>query len=97
MLLFQSIRELLFNVVKHAGVLEATVTLEQADGHHRIIVSDSGKGFDAKAVMQDLKTAHGLLFVQDRLSLLGFTTEVNSKPGEGTRIVIELPPERTSA
>ena len=97
MLLFQSIRELLFNVVKHAGVLEAAVTLEQVDGHHRITVSDSGKGFDAKAVMQNLKTAHGLLLVQDRLSLLGCNTEVNSKPGEGTRIVIELPSERTSA
>ena len=97
MLLFQSVRELLFNVVKHAGVLEAAVTLEQLNGHQRITVSDAGKGFDAKAVMQDLRTAHGLLIVQDRLSLLGYNMEVISKPGEGTRIVIELPPERTSA
>ena len=91
MLLFQSIRELLFNVVKHAGVLEAKVILEQRDGRGCITISDEGKGFDAEAVMKDVKTAHGLLIVQDRLSLLGCDIQVLSKPGEGTRIVIGLP------
>ncbi len=93
MLLFQSIRELLFNVVKHAGVLEAKIVLEQKDGRGCIIVSDDGKGFEAETVMKDVKTAHGLLIVQDRLSLLGCDFEVNSKPGEGTQVVIGLPIE----
>jgi PAS domain S-box-containing protein len=96
MLLFQSIRELLFNVIKHAGILEAKVTLEQVDGRDCITVSDGGKGFEAEAVMKDVKTAHGLLIVQDRLSLLGCDIEVISKPGEGTRVVITLPIEGTS-
>jgi PAS domain S-box-containing protein len=94
MLLFQAIRELLFNVVKHAGVLEAKVTLEHADGHNRITVSDKGKGFDTEAVMKDVKIAHGLLVVQDRLDLLGCDMDVNSKPGVGTQIVIKIPAER---
>jgi two-component system CheB/CheR fusion protein len=93
MLLFQSIRELLFNVVKHAGVLEAKIALEQVEDCGRITVSDQGKGFDAEAVMKDVKIAHGLLIVQDRLNLLGCQLEVNSKPGEGTRVVISLPKE----
>lgn len=93
MLLFQSIRELLFNVVKHADVLEAKVTLEQWDGRARITVSDAGKGFDAETVLKDVKTAHGLLVVQDRLNLLGCDIEVASKPGAGTRITITLPKE----
>jgi PAS domain S-box-containing protein len=93
MLLFQSIRELLFNVVKHAGILEAKVTLEQKDGRGCITVSDEGKGFDAEAVMQDVKIAHGLLIVQDRLTLLGCKIQVLSKPGAGTRVVIGLPVE----
>ncbi len=96
MMLFQSIRELLFNVVKHAGILEAKVSLEQKDGRGCITVSDQGKGFDAEAVMQDVKIAHGLLIVQDRLDLLGCNIEVNSKPGEGTHIVINLPVGGTS-
>ncbi|HLO33141.1 MAG TPA: PAS domain-containing sensor histidine kinase [Anaerolineales bacterium] len=95
-LLFQSIRELLFNVVKHAGVLEAKVTLEQTDRGGRITISDEGKGFDAGAVLKDPKT-HGLLIVRDRLNLLGCRMEVISKPGEGTRVVIEIPIERAEA
>ena len=96
MLLFQSIRELLFNVVKHAGILEATVTLEQARDQGRIIVSDDGKGFEAETVMGDPQAAHGLLIIQERLNLLGCRMELVSKPGEGTRITIELPVERKS-
>lgn len=96
MLLFQSIRELLFNVVKHAGVSQAKVTLEQVNGRPCITVSDDGKGFDAEVVMGNPQAAHGLLIIQDRLSLLGCDLELISKPGEGTRIKIELPVERTA-
>ena len=94
MLLFQSIRELLFNVVKHAGVLQAKITLEQTQGRPSITVSDDGKGFDARVIMGNRQTAHGLLIIQDRLNLLGCHMELVSKPGEGTRIKIELPIER---
>jgi PAS domain S-box-containing protein len=96
MLLFQSLRELLFNVVKHAGILEAKVTLEQVEEHGRITVSDDGKGFDTEAVLKNTQMAHGLLIIQERLSLLGCRMEIISRPGEGTRILIELPPERTA-
>ena len=96
MLLFQSIRELLFNVVKHAGILEAKVTLEQVHGQGRITVSDDGKGFDTEAVLKDTQTAHGLLIIQERLSLLGCRMEIISASGEGTRILIEMPPERVA-
>ena len=97
MLLFQSIRELLFNVVKHAGILEAKVALEQANDKGRIIVSDDGKGFDTEAVLGNPQAAHGLLIIQDRLNLLGCHMELVSRPGEGTRITIELPVERKSS
>jgi PAS domain S-box-containing protein len=93
MLLFQSIRELLFNVVKHAGVSEAKVTLERVYGGGQVTVVDEGKGFEAEAVMKDMNIAHGLLVVQDRLNLLGCDMEVISKPGEGTRAVIRFPIE----
>jgi PAS domain S-box-containing protein len=97
MLLFQSIRELLFNIVKHAGVSEATVTLERVNGRGRIIVSDTGRGFDAETIMKSPARAHGLLIIQDRLSLLGCQMDLTSRVGEGTRVAIELPPERSSS
>jgi len=97
MLLFQSIRELLFNVVKHAGILEAKVSLEHVDGRGRITVGDHGKGFDVESVMNNLHTTHGLLIIQDRLNLLGCQMEITSKLGEGTQIRIEIPLERITA
>lgn len=96
MLLFQSVRELLFNVVKHSGVLQAKVTLERKNGHPCITVSDNGKGFEMEEILGNLQAAHGLLIVQDRLKLLGCHMELVSQPGEGTRITIELPMERNS-
>jgi PAS domain S-box-containing protein len=91
MLLFQTIRELLFNVVKHAGTLQATIILEQDEQHARITVMDEGKGFDVAAVMNDLKIAHGLLVIQDRLGLMECNMEITSELGKGTRVVIKVP------
>ncbi|MGE5072057.1 MAG: CheR family methyltransferase [Anaerolineae bacterium] len=90
-LLFHSIRELLFNVVKHAEVPFATITVEQADGRLRITVHDQGKGFDARSVMTDSKSVHGLLELRNRLTLAGCTMQIESLPGEGTTITIEAP------
>ncbi|HJR78925.1 MAG TPA: PAS domain S-box protein [Anaerolineales bacterium] len=96
-LLFQAARELLFNVVKHAATSQATVTLEKSDRHARIAISDSGKGFDAEEILNNPKSAHGLLIIRDRLGLRGGNMEVISKPGEGTRVVIETPLARAPA
>jgi PAS domain S-box-containing protein len=97
LLLFQTVRELLFNIVKHAGASAATITLEQVDGKARITVSDTGKGFDVGTVMNDPKSAHGLLIIQDRLALMGCTVEMTSAPGQGTRVVIEAALAESSA
>ena len=91
MLLFQTIRELLFNIVKHAGTSHATITLERVNQRARVTISDSGQGFEVATVMNDSKTAHGLLVIQDRLGLMGCNLEIASEPGQGTRIVIEAP------
>ena len=91
MLLFQTIRELLFNVVKHAGTSEVKILLEKIGQRGRITISDSGKGFDVSAVMNDSKTAHGLLVIHDRLGLMGCTMEIVSEAGRGTDIMIETP------
>lgn len=92
-LLFRAVRELLFNIVKHAETKQATVHLEQVDNCLHITVSDPGVGFDVATVMADSKNAHGLLVIQNRLSLLGGKLELASHWGEGTRAVIEIPME----
>lgn len=92
-LLFRAVRELLFNIVKHAHVTRATVSLAQVEDKLRITVSDAGTGFDVAAVMSDINVSHGLLVIRDRLNLMGGRMEVTSKLGEGTRVVIETPLE----
>lgn len=90
-LVFHSLREILFNIVKHAGTLEAEIRLENYDWGMRVAVRDQGAGFDSAKVMDDPTLAHGLLIVRQRLNLLGCSMEINSQPGEGTEVIIEVP------
>jgi PAS domain S-box-containing protein len=94
--LFQTIRELLFNIVKHAGTLQAQVTVEMLDQNASIIIADHGSGFDPKTVMADPQTAHGLMIIRDRLKLMGGTLRIESAAGKGTRAQIEIPRENPS-
>ncbi len=101
-LVFQSTRELLFNVVKHAGAGSARLRLAEHEGYLRITVADEGCGFDPSRLRAEGGTAGGLgLFnIAERLDLLGGRMEIDSAPGRGSRfmlIVPALPPERQEA
>jgi PAS domain S-box-containing protein len=93
--LFRSVRELLFNIVKHARVRIARVQLGRgADGRVRILVSDDGVGFDPEAVRAREGTGggFGLFSLRERLELLGGELEVVSAPGRGASFTILAPP-----
>jgi signal transduction histidine kinase len=92
-LVFYAIRELLFNIVKHAESMEAAVRFEFFDSHLRVSVKDHGKGFASEEVMSNPKLAHGLLMIRHRLNLMGCSLQVRSEPGEGTEVTIEVPYE----
>ncbi len=96
-LVFYAIREILFNIVKHAGVSEAAVRFEHQDSYLLVIVRDQGVGFDSTAVMNNPALAHGLLIIRHRLSLLGCSLDVNSEPGKGTEALIEVPYKKRDA
>jgi signal transduction histidine kinase len=94
-LLFQIVRELLFNVTKHAGVSEAAVRIARAeDGHITVHVTDEGAGFDTTAAewSDEHEGGFGLFSARERLRLLGGGLEVTSAPGEGTHVTIHAPP-----
>jgi PAS domain S-box-containing protein len=96
--LFRSVRELLFNVVKHAGVTGARVRLGRgADGRVRIQVSDDGVGFDPEAVRarEGTGAGFGLFSLRERMELLGGQFEVDSAPGRGASFTMLAPlPQR---
>ena len=91
--LFQAVRELLFNTVKHAGVKHASVALLQPDGMTlRVIVSDRGKGFSAdESSPSQSSGGFGLFHLRERLVYMGGDFEVISSPGHGVRIMMTLP------
>jgi two-component system, chemotaxis family, CheB/CheR fusion protein len=90
-MLFQAVRELLLNVVKHAGVDRARVQLDQLDGHEvRIVVEDQGVGFDPDVAQSDhtKSTGLGLFGQRERLQYIGGSCEIESRPGAGTRVTL---------
>jgi PAS domain S-box-containing protein len=93
-LLYQSTRELLFNVAKHAGVSEAVVAVERRDdGCLRVSVRDDGKGFDpaSAAGRGEGGSGLGLFSIRERLDLMQGRMVVDSARGKGSIIALEVP------
>lgn len=89
-LLFQSVRELLINVIKHARAHNVTVDVARQNDSIRITVADDGEGFDADDVLAD-PSAHrgfGLFNIKERLHLIGGSLAIESQPGQGSRFTL---------
>jgi two-component system CheB/CheR fusion protein len=93
LLLFQIVRELLFNVVKHAGVNEAQVKVFSEDNRLVVQVVDQGAGFDVSAVLEKPSEdgGYGLHSMSERLGLFGSQMGIRSEPGKGTTITVTVP------
>ncbi|MEP6932582.1 MAG: PAS domain S-box protein [Nitrospirota bacterium] len=94
-LLFQSVRELLMNALKHAESTQVVVRLEQREDWLSLEVRDDGVGFDrataTSPVVTALSSKFGLFSIQERMKALGGWFDVQSAPGEGTRATLVLP------
>ena len=93
-LLFEAVRELLFNVVKHAETGRAKVAMTLApDDEVRMTVSDEGAGWatpDTK-IEHTTTSGFGLFSIRERLELMGGRLEVETAPGRGTHVSIWAP------
>jgi len=94
--LFQAVRELLFNVVKHAQADSVKVSAWKCDGEVRINVEDDGIGFDTSQLTpQTYKTdGFGLFIISERLDYIGGYLEISSEPGRGTLVALTAPLRR---
>jgi signal transduction histidine kinase/ActR/RegA family two-component response regulator len=94
-LLFEAVRELLFNAVKHARVHCVDVSLAAGtDGTIHIQVSDEGVGFDPDVTLShgdQHQLGLGLFSIRERLALLGGRLDIQSAPGKGARFRLTLP------
>jgi PAS domain S-box-containing protein len=94
-LLFQSVRELLMNTIRHAHSNSATVRMAQESGSLRVEVRDEGVGFDlaaaAAATPAAVSSKFGLFSIRERMRALGGHFDLQSAPGEGATATLILP------
>ncbi|NLG48920.1 MAG: PAS domain S-box protein [Chloroflexi bacterium] len=90
-LLFQAVRELLFNVVKHAHATQAYVhMLCEPEDQVCIIVGDDGVGFSIPP-KKESNQGFGLFSIRERLELMGGSMVIDSVPGQGTHVRLYAP------
>jgi nitrate/nitrite-specific signal transduction histidine kinase len=85
------IQEALTNVRKHARASCACVRLEQEDSRLRITIEDDGRGFDPASVEWAGQRYFGLQIMRERAESVGGNLELDSRPGQGTRVVVCVP------
>ncbi|MGD9118374.1 MAG: GAF domain-containing sensor histidine kinase [Dehalococcoidia bacterium] len=91
--LFRIAQEALSNVIKHAKASSARVKLNFGKLRLVLLVEDNGTGFDTSSAlsMSGDKQSLGLLGMRERAELCGGTLKIDSTPGDGTRIKVEIP------
>lgn len=92
-LLFQSVKEILSNVAKHARANKVDVTIQWLDNSIRITVRDNGIGFDTSILQPsaDETKGFGLFQIGERIRFVGGLLDIESAPGEGTRVTLTTP------
>jgi signal transduction histidine kinase len=90
--LFRAVQELLFNVVKHAGVKSARVVLSESAAGLVTTVSDQGQGFNPAILgLPAVLTGFGLLGLRERARYVGGSFTMESAPGRGSRFSLTIP------
>ena len=90
---YRIVQEALTNVARHAGVKQATVQV-LVNAFVTILIEDTGRGFDVESVLRTHTT--GLSGMRERVELLGGQFTIESRPGEGTRVIAEIPVSSSS-
>ena len=92
-ILFRNVRELFTNIIKHAKAKKMSVVLEKSAEEYVISITDDGIGFDPEEISREVKQERGfgLFSIQERLSDLGGSLKILSKPGQGTKVIMSIP------
>jgi signal transduction histidine kinase len=88
---YRIIQEAVTNVAKHADASLCRVEIKRMTDTLRIAVEDDGKGFDQAAEASRSSRGLGLVGVRERVVRLGGTLRLETRPGSGTRLLVDLP------
>ncbi len=93
LILFRIAQEALRNMWKHSEASKVWLTVEFGDDKTVLTVKDNGKGFDLPERIEDLAIAGklGLVGMQERAQLIGGRLTLQSEPGKGTTVTVEVP------
>jgi signal transduction histidine kinase len=97
LLILRVLKEILNNSFKHAEANEVKVTIHGKEDLFGILVEDDGKGFDPENFFSHSKDLRGigLFSIREWVTGLGGYFSIDSKPGSGTRVLIEIPIKNT--
>lgn len=85
--LYHVVQELLQNIIKHAKASQVFIQLHSEADSLRLMVEDNGKGFDTSTQSKGM----GLSNIEDRIKQLDGTLDIDSMPGRGTTVMLEIP------
>lgn len=91
--IYRIVQECINNIVKHSGADNASINIKKNQKDIKINVNDDGKGFDAVHIYADRDPAKGfgIKNISRRVNIIGGSFNLNSSPGKGTRININIP------
>ena len=89
---YRIVQEAVTNVVKHSAATEAAVVIKKRTATVSLSIRDNGRGFNpAKPSPQAHDLGYGLNGIAERVRILGGTLAIDSRPGEGTSLMVEVP------
>ena len=93
LVLFRIAQEAMRNVGRHSQASKAEATIEFGDDRIRVSIKDNGVGFHLPENLEDLSRTGklGLIGMQERMRLLDGSIKIESEPGKGTTVMVEIP------
>ena len=88
--IFRIVQEALTNVAKHASATKADILFQTAGTTARISIVDDGAGFLPQGGVGEPASGWGLTIMRERAELIGGQLQIESVPGEGTALIIEV-------
>jgi PAS domain S-box-containing protein len=91
--IYRIVQEVLTNVLKHAQATRVSIILERRPQELQLIVEDNGRGFDMESVRRERSSGRhlGLIGISERAALAGGALSIESEPGGGTTIYLQIP------
>ena len=91
MQLLRIIQEALTNARKHAQAKGVQLNIEMGDSKVNVVIADDGVGFNPESPGNDVDQKYGLGIMRQRAQEVGGSIRLDSAPGLGTRVIVEVP------